>query len=65
MLFEVAIISVPTKKEIEDGKKEELLFGPSPVLAKDAQTAVYNILRNPANAEMDLDKVSILVRPFA
>ena len=65
MLFEVAILSVPTKKELDDGKKEELLFGPKAILAKNEQTAVFNIMRDPANAELDLDKVAVLIRPFA
>jgi hypothetical protein len=66
-LFEIAIISVLTKKEAEDGVAgEKLLFGPKFVMAKDGQTAAITLVMS-ADGPRDIDmaKAQVLVRPFA
>ena len=67
-LFEVAILENPTKKALEEGTgKERLVFGPKCVIAKDQQAAAINaVLSDPAVlADVDKERLSILVRPFA
>ena len=67
-LFEVAIMQVPTKKEIEEGTGEEaLVFGPAFVTAKDGQAAAIKaVLNNPQKtADINQDRMQVLVRPFA
>lgn len=68
MLFEVAILETPTKKELEDGKSERLVFGPIPVVAKDSQSAgIAAVLdgNNGEKIEVDRNRMTVLVRPFA
>ena len=67
-LFEVAIMEVPSKKEQDEGTgQEKLAFGPTFVVAKDAQSAALKaVLENPEKAAtVDKSKVAVLVRPFA
>lgn len=66
-LFEVAIIQKPTKKETEEGTgAEKLLFGPEPVLARDAQSAAITAVTGPkAPTGLDMSRAEVLVRPFA
>lgn len=67
-LFEIAILEVPTKKEIEDGNSlEKLAFGPTFVVAKDAQSAAIKaVLENSEKAgKVDQSRMQVLVRPFA
>lgn len=68
-LFEVAILTQPTKKEVEEGTgKEELAFGPKFVIAKDAQSAALAaIMGDPdvAAKNIDMTRAQVLVRPFA
>lgn len=66
-LFEVAILELPTKKEIEEGTGvEKLSYGPVFVVAKDAQTAAIKSIMENADktAEIDKARMSVLVRPF-
>ena len=66
-LFEVAIMEVPTKKEVEEGTGEEkLAFGPTFVVAKDGQSAAIRaVLENAGKVgEINKDKMQVLVRPF-
>lgn len=65
-LFEIAIIQKPTKKEIEEGTgTEKLLFGPKPVLARDAQTAGIAAVTGPdAPTGLDMNRAELLIRPF-
>lgn len=68
MLYDVAIISKPSKKEIEEGTgAETLVLAPVSVLAADPQGAVVAVVL--ANADklsgVDMSKTSVLVRPFA
>ena len=67
-LFEIAILEVPTKREIEDGTgTEKLAFGPAFVIAKDAQSAAIKaVLENAEKAgKIDKERMQVLVRPFA
>ncbi len=66
MLYEVAILQVPTKKEAEEGAVEKLVFGPVAVMAGDAQAAAINaVLGDGAKLEgVDRSKMQVLVRPF-
>ncbi len=66
-LFEIAIIEKPSKKEAEDGAVERLVLGPVAVLAKNDQAAVIAAIlgRTSSDTPLDLNKVEVLVRPFA
>ena len=67
-LFEVAILELPTKKEIEEGTSvERLAFGPKFVVAKDGQSAaIRSVLDNSeAAGKVDQSRMQVLVRPFA
>ena len=67
-LFEVAILEMPTRKEIEEGTgQEKLAFGPEFVVAKDAQSAAINAVLGSGEkaAKVNRDRMQVLVRPFA
>lgn len=67
-LFEVAILEVPTKKEVDEGTgSEKLVFGPTAVVARDSQSAAMRaVLENPSSvASINKERMSVLVRPFA
>ena len=65
-LFEVVILERPTKKEAEDGKAEQLKFGPKAVVATDAQSAeIAAVLDGGGQIEIDRQRMEVLVRPFA
>ena len=66
MLFEVAILEIPTQKEIEgNGAMERLLFGPVAVVARDEKGAVMQATRQMEHEEpWDASRVQVLVRPF-
>ena len=66
-LYEVAILEVPTKKEIEEGTGEEkLVFGPKCVVSKEPQAAAIKcVLENMEGvAKIDKSRMAVLVRPF-
>ncbi len=69
MLFEVAILEKPTKKEIEEqGKTERLVFGPKAVVANDSESAAISAVLDGDNGEkleVDRSRMTVLVRPFA
>ena len=65
MLFEVAILEHPTKKEIEDeGKSERLVFGPKAVIGRDAQSAAIAAVMDGEIKDLDRSRMEVLVRPF-
>lgn len=65
-LFEVAIVKKPSKKEIEEGITEQLVFGPKAIIAKDHQGAgIAAVLSGDKPADVDMSKCDVLVRPFA
>lgn len=64
-LFEVAILRKPTNKEIQDGTaREELVFGPKAVVAKDDQSAAIAAVMQ-SKEQIDMERAEVLVRPFA
>lgn len=65
MLFEVAIIEVPTKDQQEKGETEKLVFGPKCVIARDAQSAGIKAVLDGEKPEINMDRAQVLVRPFA
>jgi len=66
MLYEVALIKKPTKKELEEGTgKEELILLPVCVIANDPQgAAVQAVIANKAKVPEDMSRIEVLVRPF-
>jgi hypothetical protein len=64
-LFEVAVIEHPTKKEMEDGAVEKLVFGPTAIIAKDPQAAGVGAILGAKDTSFDPQKIEVLVRPFA
>lgn len=65
-LFEVVFLSRPTKKELEDGAVETLLYGPKAVVARDMQgAAIAAAIGEDAPKGMDIQRTEVLVRPFA
>jgi hypothetical protein len=68
MLFEVAILETPTKKDAEEGKGERLAFGPKAVIAPDAQAAAIAAVMDVSDDSLkgvDRQRMQVLVRPFA
>jgi hypothetical protein len=68
MLYDVAILQTPTKKEIEDsGAEEKLVFGPVQVIARDPQAAAMRAVMANMDKIRDIDqaRMNVLVRPFA
>lgn len=66
MLFEVALIQKPTKKELEEGQQEKLILAPTAVIANDDKSAgVQAVMQNKDKIQGDLARVEVLVRPFA
>ena len=45
MLFEVAMIEMPTKEDAEKGKLERLVMAPTAIIARDTQTAAAKAMR--------------------
>lgn len=65
MLYEVALLQSPTKKEQEEDTQEVLILGPIPVVAKDEQSAgVAAVIQNKDKIECDIARVQVLVRPL-
>jgi hypothetical protein len=65
MLFEVALVRQPTKKEQEDGKLEELIMAPTCVVARDDKSAsVQAVMANKDKISGDISNVTVLVRPL-
>lgn len=63
-LYEIAILEKPTKKQEEEGATEKLVFGPKAVVARDPQAAAIGAVSG-HNGEFDLNRIEVLVRPFA
>lgn len=64
-LFEVAILEMPTKNEIEDGKGERLVLAPKAVIAKDGQSAAIAAVLDAGSVDCDRQRMQVIVRPFA
>jgi hypothetical protein len=66
MLYEVAMIQEPTEKEKDDGMQEVLVMPPTPVIAKDEQTAgVSAVMMKKDEIKCEISRIKVLVRPFA
>lgn len=65
MLFEVAVVLKPTKKEEEEGKGEELILPPTPVIANNDKTAAMIAGQKAELKNRDPNRIEVLVRPFA
>jgi hypothetical protein len=66
MLYEVAILEKPTKKEVEEsGATEKLVFGPKAVVANDPQSAAISAVLDGEKITVDRSRMMVLVRPFA
>ena len=65
MLYLVALIQKPTKKEEEEGKQETLILEPTAVIARDDKSAaVQAVASNKDKINADLSNVEVIVRPF-
>jgi len=67
MLYEVALVQEPTKKEREDGELEKLILGPIAMIARDDQSVGIKAImkaKDDGLLKCDLDQVKVLVRPF-
>lgn len=65
MLFEIAVVQNPLKKDAEEnGTMETLVLGPVFHVAKDQSSAALKALRAPEAKDIDLDRCTVLVRPF-
>ena len=66
-LFEVAIIKKPSKKELDEGTGiEELVLAPTPVVARDPNSAVIAAVTKDGGLKgFDANKCEVIVRPFA
>ena len=61
MLYEVALVEQPSKKDA----MEKLIMSPKPVIARDEQSAgVIAVLDNKDSITCDMSRVQVLVRPF-
>lgn len=71
MFFDVLIYKKPTKDEEENGGKDELLFysASKPMQAKDQRaagfSAIADLLVKWPKLRDDLDRIEVLLRPFA
>ena len=65
-LYEVAILEEPTKKEERDGVLEKLMFGPTPIIAKNFESAgAVAVMEMGSGVKINKNKMRIIVRPFA
>ena len=66
MLYWVAAILEPTKKDREElSKEEELILQPKIVVAKDDRAAAIKIVMEAEEFKgKDMNRISVVVRPF-
>ena len=66
MLYWVAAILEPTKKQKEeDAKEEELVLQPKIVVAKDDKAAAIKVVMEATELKgKDMNRISVVVRPF-
>ena len=66
MLYEVAVIQKPTKKEVEEeAALEKLICGPIAICAASEQAAAIMATRDAKLDNVDPNRLEVLVRPFA
>lgn len=66
MLYWVAAIQEPTKKQREEeAKQEELIMQPKIVVAKDDKAAAIQVVMGAEELKgKDMNRISVVVRPF-
>ena len=66
MLYWVAAILEPTKKDREElSKEEELILQPKIVVAKDDKAAAIKVVMSAEELKgKDMNRISVVVRPF-
>lgn len=65
MLYEVAIIEIPTEEDAKKGATEKLILAPVPIVAKDPSGAAIQVaLQNKDKITCDFSRAEVLVRPF-
>jgi len=64
MLYEVAILEHPTKKEKDAGTIENLLLVPTPIVAKNEDAAKLAALKKIDLGKTDPERLEVLIRPF-
>lgn len=65
-LYEIAVMSIPSKKELEEGEVEKLLYYTNPpICAKNEQGAIFQLAMVPALKDIDMNKATLMIRPFA
>lgn len=66
MLYWVAAILEPTKKDREElSKEEELILQPKIVVAKDDKAAAIKVVLESSELKgKDMNRINIVVRPF-
>lgn len=62
-LFEVAVISKPSKNDSDAGKSDAVILKPTPIVARDQQAAILKATKL-LDESVDLDKCEVLARPF-
>lgn len=66
MIFEVAIVENPTKKEREEGVLEKLIVPPTHIVAHNDKAASMQVmLANKDKLIGDGSRMEVIVRPFA
>lgn len=64
-IWQYAILWHPTEKQVEDGKKSELIKDPTTVVANDEKSVAMIAAREvPEEYLTDLDRVEVVCRPF-
>lgn len=64
MLYLVALIRQPSKKEADEGKTEELVMAPTPILAPNEQSAAVQAVIKNKDTLGDMTNVQVIARPF-
>lgn len=66
MLYWVAAVLEPTKKQREeDSKQEEIVVQPKIVVAKDDKEAAIKVVMESGELKgKDMNRISVVVRPF-
>ena len=66
MLYEVAMIEQPTKKDKEEGASEKLILKPTAVIANDdKQAAIAAVMQHKDEiGTLDMSRLQVIVRPF-
>lgn len=62
-LFEVAVITKPSKNDADSGKSDAVLLAPTAIVARDQQAAILKATKL-LKEDVDLDKCEVLARPF-